>query len=386
MKDFNLYQVKQKWKWLLFLASVLIGSGSLWYTNRLVKELSLEERKKIELWADATRLIATTSQDPDLLNFLLRVTEFNTTIPVILTDSTYEVIYHRNLLFGGADSLAFVTSERDHLKATTQPIVITLNGLGKNYLFYDESYTLKQLAVYPYVQLSVILVFVIVSYFAFSASRKAEQNKVWVGLSRETAHQLGTPTSSLIAWVELLKEKFQDSDIISELEHDVNRLQIITERFSHIGSQPVLVQRDICDTVGTSVAYMKSRIPSSVSLTLRCEGAYSVRVNINLFNWVIENLIKNALDAIGAHGKIEIHVFSEATFVYIDVKDSGKGIPRKDFKRVFKPGFTTKSRGWGLGLSLAKRIISNYHHGRIFVLQSELQKGTTFRIVLKQAQ
>lgn len=384
MKSLNLYQVKQKWKWILFFASVLIGSGSLWYTNRLVKELSLEERKKIELWADATKLIATTSQDQDLLNFLLRVTEFNTTIPVILTDSTYQVIFHRNLHFGNKDSLVFLSSERDHLMATTKPIEISLDGQGKNYLFYDESYTLKQLAIYPYVQLSVILIFIVVSYFAFSASRKAEQNKVWVGLSRETAHQLGTPTSSLMAWLELLKEKNEYNEIISELEHDVNRLQIITERFSHIGSQPVLNVIDICVVLKGPVEYMKNRIPTSVSLSFRCITSSSVMVNVNLFNWVIENLIKNALDAVGAHGSIEISTFAEAEYVYIDVKDNGKGIPRRDFKRVFKPGFTTKSRGWGLGLSLAKRIIRNYHHGRIFVLQSELQKGTTFRIVLKQ--
>lgn len=385
MKDLNLYQVKQKWKWFLFFASLLIGSGSLWYTNLLVKDLSMEERKKIELWADATRLIATSNQDPDLLNFLLRVTEFNTTIPVILTDSAFEVIYHRNLRLGNKDSLEFLIAQRDHLKLTTQPIELKLNGEAKNYLFYDDSYTLKQLAIYPYVQLSVILVFILVSYFAFSASRKAEQNKVWVGLSRETAHQLGTPTSSLIAWMELLKEKNEQSDIINELEHDVNRLQIITERFSHIGSQPVLMVRDVCEVVNGPVEYMKSRIPSSVSLGFNCKGPYTVRVNANLFNWVIENLIKNALDAIGTKGTIDINIFSEAQYVYIDIKDSGKGIPRKDFKRVFKPGFTTKSRGWGLGLSLAKRIVSNYHHGRIFVLQSELHKGTTFRIVLRQA-
>ncbi|HEX2936620.1 MAG TPA: HAMP domain-containing sensor histidine kinase [Bacteroidales bacterium] len=384
MKSLNLYQVKQKWKWILFFASVLIGSGSLWYTNRLVKELSLEERKKIELWADATKLIATTSQDQDLLNFLLRVTEFNTTIPVILTDSKYHVIFHRNLHFANKDSLVFLSSERDHLMATTKPIEIGLDGQGKNYLFYDESYTLKQLAIYPYVQLSVILIFIVVSYFAFSASRKAEQNKVWVGLSRETAHQLGTPTSSLMAWLELLKEKNEYNEIIFELEHDVNRLQIITERFSHIGSQPVLNVIDICVVLKAPVEYMKNRIPTSVSLSFRCITSSSVKVNVNLFNWVIENLIKNALDAVGAHGSIEISTFAEAEYVYIDVKDNGKGIPRRDFKRVFKPGFTTKSRGWGLGLSLAKRIIRNYHHGRIFVLQSELQKGTTFRIVLKQ--
>lgn len=382
MPQFDIYHVKQRWKLLIFLGSIIIGAGSLWYTSRLVNDLSAEERKKIELWAEATKLIASSTQDPDLLNFLLKVTENNTTIPVILTDNTFHVIYHRNIRIGTRDSVKFLYQTLDDLRATTAPIDIQLDGSGENYLFYDDSYTLKRLARYPYIQLSIILVFIIVSYLAFSASRKAEQNKVWVGLSRETAHQLGTPTSSLIAWVELLKEKYEDSSLINELEHDVNRLRIITERFSHIGSQPVLASTDVSQVVASAVDYMRTRISSSVTLTYIAKGSFYAHLNVNLFNWVIENLIKNALDAIGSKGTVEVKLFSEGKNIVLDIKDSGKGIPRKDFKRVFKPGFTTKARGWGLGLSLARRIINEYHNGKIFVLYSELHKGTTFRVVL----
>jgi two-component system, sporulation sensor kinase D len=385
MQNFNIYHIKQRWKIFIFLGSVIIGAGSLWYTSRLVNDLSNEEQKKIELWAEATKLIATSTPDPDLLNFLLKVTENNTTIPVILTDSAFHVIYHRNLRISNKDSAKFLYQTLEDLMATTVPIDIQLDGSGENYLFYDDSYTLKRLARYPYVQLSIILIFIIVSYLAFSASRKAEQNKVWVGLSRETAHQLGTPTSSLMAWVELLKEKYEDSTLINELEHDVNRLRIITERFSHIGSKPVLVAMDLSDVVAKAVDYMRTRISSSVKLTYVAKGSFYANVNINLFNWVIENLIKNAVDAIENMGTIEVKLSLEGKNIVLDIKDSGKGIPRKHFKRVFKPGFTTKTRGWGLGLSLARRIVNEYHRGKVFVFQSELHKGTTFRVILRQA-
>jgi signal transduction histidine kinase len=384
MVSFDIYSVKQRWKLLIFIASVFIGSGSLLYTNKLVNDLAREERKKIELWANATRLIAITSQDTELLNFLLKVTENNTTIPVILTDSCYNIIYHRNIIFLGSDQGEYLKTRLKKFQNTTIPIQIQLDGLGLNYLFYDDSYILKRLAMYPYIQLSVILIFIIASYLAFSASRKAEQNKVWVGLSRETAHQLGTPTSLLMAWVELLKEKFVNDDLIQELEHDVNRLQIITARFSNIGSQPILSNTEISGIVAKAVEYMKLRIPASVSISYSHDRNYYVPMNVNLFHWVIENLIKNGLDAIGNQGTIDIKLFEEDHTVCIDIKDSGKGLARKDFKRVFKPGYTTKSRGWGLGLSLARRIIDDYHQGKIYVLQSEIGKGTIFRIELKK--
>ena len=384
MVSFDIYSVKQRWKLLIFIASVFIGSGSLLYTNKLVNDLAREERKKIELWAEATRLIAVTSQDTELLNFLLKVTENNTTIPVILTDSSYNIIYHRNVIFRGSEQGEYLKTRLKKFHNTTTPIQIQLDGLGLNYLFYDDSYILKRLAMYPYIQLSVILIFIIVSYLAFSASRKAEQNKVWVGLSRETAHQLGTPTSSLMAWVELLKEKFVNDDLIRELEHDVNRLQVITARFSNIGSQPILSSTEISEVVAKAVEYMKLRIPASVSISYSSDRKYYVPMNVNLFHWVIENLIKNGLDAIGNQGTIDIKLFEDDHTVCIDIKDSGKGLARKDFKRVFKPGYTTKSRGWGLGLSLARRIIDDYHQGKIYVLQSEIGKGTIFRIELKK--
>lgn len=382
MSDFDIYSVKQRWKFYLFLASVIIGTGSLFYTGKLVDQLSAEERKKVEIWAEATRLIADASQEQQDLNFLLKVIETNTTIPVILTDQDSNIIFHRNLNPAKAKKEKYLVNKLEEMKLSNSVIEIKLEGKQRNYLYYEESIILKRLSIYPYVQLSVIIVFIFVSYLAFSASRKAEQNKVWVGLSRETAHQLGTPTSSLIAWVELLREKNVDPAIIDELDKDVQRLGMITERFSNIGSQPVLISVDLNELIENVIQYMKSRIPSTVSLRFKKIDTMVVPVNTNLFSWVFENLIKNALDAISNKGIIEVIITSEKNKIHIDIKDNGKGIPRADFRNVFKPGFTTKSRGWGLGLSLVRRIVEQYHNGKILVLQSEVGKGTTFRISL----
>jgi signal transduction histidine kinase len=263
------------------------------------------------------------------------------------------------------------------------PIEIIIEENKKNYCYYTDSLILKRLTLYPYIQLFIIIVFVIVSYFAFSSSRKAEQNKVWVGLSRETAHQLGTPTSSLMAWVEILKEGEVDKSLVEELEKDVKRLEIITERFSNIGSQPLLQVSNIVPVIENVRAYMQNRVPGSVQLLFDYpESEILIPFNSNLFAWVIENIVKNAIDATGTSGIIQIKIVKSKAGVSIDIKDNGKGIVRKDIKRVFKPGFTTKSRGWGLGLSLAHRIIEEYHNGKIFVSHSEPGKGTTFRIIL----
>jgi K+-sensing histidine kinase KdpD len=383
MQAFDIYSIKQRWKYFLFLASVIIGAGSLFYTGKLVDQLSAEERKKIELWAEATKLmgISDTSQNHEqYLDFLLKVTMGNTTIPVILTDQNFDTLASRN--FVKVRNAKYLQRQLNNMRESGTFIEIDFGGDQKNYLFYRESVILKRLSIYPYVQLSVIIAFIIVSYLAFSASRKAEQNKVWVGLSRETAHQLGTPTSSLMAWVELLREKEISPAIIDELDKDVKRLEMITERFSNIGSQPVLIASDLNDIIGNVVQYMKTRIPTTVSLHFKKTASIQAPINPNLFGWVIENLIKNALDAISNNGIIEVLLTTEKGKAFIDVKDNGKGIPRADFKNVFKPGFTTKSRGWGLGLSLARRIVEQYHKGKIMVLQSELGKGTTFRIIL----
>ena len=379
----DIYALKQRWKLFLFIAAVAIGTGSLWYTDRLVNKLSEKEKMKASIWAEATRILLESSQSETDLNFLFRVIEDNNTVPVVLTDQDDKVLYYRNLDDVKATKPEYISKQLESMKKLHPPLVIDLGNGNRNYIYYKESILLQQLSIYPYLQLSVIIIFVIVSYVAFNSSRKAEQNKVWLGLSRETAHQLGTPTSSLMAWIELLKDKVEDQALVSELEKDVQRLNIITERFSKIGSQPKLEVTDIILVVDDVVKYMRSRIPKSVAITFQADSnLIYLPVNVNLLSWVIENLIKNALDAVSNEGLIEILISSNGKLAFVDVIDNGKGILKRNFKRVFKPGFTTKSRGWGLGLSLTKRIIEEYHRGKIFVLRSEINKGTTFRIMI----
>ena len=272
------------------------------------------------------------------------------------------------------------------MKKNKNRIEIKVGKKNKNYIYYKESYLLLQLKYYPYIQLFIILLFITVAYFAFSSSRNAEQNKVWVGLTKETAHQLGTPTSSLMAWAELIKTRLQDSEFADEFEKDVKRLEIITDRFSKIGSVPKLIPSSLSETIESSISYLKSRSSTNISFKIDCEDQnIIIPLSRNLFEWVIENLCKNAIDAISGKGSIQISVKRVNKKVVIDISDSGKGIAKSKFKTIFKPGYTTKTRGWGLGLSLAKRIIENYHSGKIFVLSSEIGKGTTFRIILKSA-
>jgi len=270
------------------------------------------------------------------------------------------------------------------MKEQNEPILIELGDGISNHLYYKNSTILQQLTWYPYIQLGVILIFIAVSYFAFSTSRKAEQNKVWVGLTKETAHQLGTPTSSLLGWIEVLKSKGHDQEIIKELSKDVGRLEIITERFSKVGAKPKLTSSNVLETIQKTIEYLKSRSSNKVNFILSTEEReILIPVNSSLFEWVIENICKNAIDAIEGSGQIEIKVQKNKRWVIIDITDNGKGISKSKFKTIFKPGFTTKERGWGLGLSLAKRIIEIYHKGKLFVERSELNKGTTFRIMLK---
>jgi len=382
----NLYTQKQRWKILLLLAALFIGSASLWYTSRLVKSLSEEEKKKVELWAEATRKLADISDVNVDLNFLSNVISNNTTIPVLLTDEKGEMISYRNLDSLKVLSPDYVKQQLALMKSQHGPILITLYEGQKNFIYYKDSVLLTKLRYYPYFQLTVIALFLLVSYLAFSSSRKAEQNRVWVGMAKETAHQLGTPLSSLMAWLEYLKMKGTDVDYTGEIEKDLQRLQTITERFSKIGSAPALKKENISEVLQHAMDYTRSRASAKVHFNLQNTSGdvVMVPVNIPLFEWVIENILKNAIDAMSGEGSITTTITDQHQFVYIDITDSGKGIPKSAYKTVFKPGYTTKNRGWGLGLSLSKRIIEEYHDGQIFVKSSESNKGTTFRIVLKK--
>jgi nitrogen-specific signal transduction histidine kinase len=382
----NLYARKQRWKLLLLFAALFIGAASLWYTNRLVENLSEEERKKVELWAEATRKLGDINDLNADVDFLSTVINNNTTIPVLLTDEKGEMISYRNLDSVKVEDPEWVHRQREEMMAQHAPILIALYEGQKNYIYYRDSVLLTKLRYYPYFQLTVIALFLLVSYLAFSSSRKAEQNRVWVGMAKETAHQLGTPLSSLMAWLEYLKLKGADVRYTGEIEKDLQRLHTITERFSKIGSAPSLKKENIGQVLQHALDYMRSRASDKVRFELINPGGTDIQapLNVPLFEWVIENILKNAIDAMHGEGVIRATVTDQQQFVYVDISDTGKGISKSAYKTVFKPGYTTKNRGWGLGLSLSKRIIEEYHDGQIFVKGSEQGKGTTFRIVLKK--
>ena len=374
-------------KILLVVAAIVIAVVSLMVSHFLVKDLQREERNKMETWAEALNVLNNADENTDL-TLVLNVIQGNNTIPVIVMDSSGLVSDYRNVEMDAktaADSDAYVTYYGKRMYAEGNYIKIHLGdsiSAGDYQLVcYDDSILLKRLSQYPYWQLGIVMIFVVVAIFALLASKRAEQNKVWVGLSKETAHQLGTPISSLMAWVEILKENYPDDELIPEMNKDVNRLQLIAERFSKIGSLPEPVDASMNDVLKHVVDYMDRRTSKKVEITTNMPG-YDViaKINASLFEWVIENLCKNAVDAMEGSGKIELSLLDEGTRVVIEVKDNGKGIRKKDVKNVFTPGFTTKKRGWGLGLSLAKRIVEEYHKGRIFVKSSEVGFGTTFRI------
>ncbi|MFH2094229.1 MAG: HAMP domain-containing sensor histidine kinase [Bacteroidota bacterium] len=381
----NIYSHKQRWKLLLLICAVIIGVLSLWYTNVLIKKLSVEERKKVNLWFEGYLqvLYADSTQN---LTFPFKVVQENETIPIILVDDEGKITSSKNLDSLRADDPEYLQRMLEKMKAENEPLEVTYGEENdKNYIYYSNSTILQQLFYYPFVQLGIFFLFIIVAYLAFSNSRKAEQNQVWVGMSKETAHQLGTPISSLIAWVELLKLKKADNELLTEIEKDVGRLETITERFSKIGSTPALIKTNVMEVLHGSVNYIKSRSSEKVSFNIHSEEEeISLPMNSSLFEWVIENVCMNAIDAMEGAGKIDIMVTDMTQVVYIDVQDTGKGIQKSKYKTIFQPGYTTKQRGWGLGLSLTKRIIEEYHQGKIFVKNSEINKGTTIRIALKK--
>lgn len=378
----KLYNNLETLKYVFILIALAIVVFSVWFTNSLAHKLATEESRKIEIWAEATRQFILADENTDI-DFVSSIIEGNTTIPVYMVDDKDQIIFSRNVKEPLKNKEAFYASEIARLKTYRAPIEVKLDENTTQYIYYDDSLLLKQLHYFPYIQFSVIFVFLLMAFIAFAGTKKAEQNQVWVGLSKETAHQLGTPISSLLAWQELLKSKYPEDKLMPEMGKDINRLRIIAERFSKIGSQPELKQEDLVATVENAINYMKSRTSNKVEISLSYDKQPLVsNLNVPLFEWVIENLCKNAIDAMNGAGKIHFALSEHERFLQIDVSDTGKGIERSRFKTIFKPGYTTKRRGWGLGLSLTKRIVESYHHGKIFVKQSEIGIGTTFRILL----
>ena len=376
-------------RYILILFAVLIAIGSLLTSNYLISDLEKEETNRMEVWAEAMRSLNTADENTDL-NLVLKVINGNHTIPVIVVNREGYALSSRNIgrsFSANEDSVAILSAMARTYQSDGRSIRI---DLPQEYdpddyinICYDESLMLKRLAIYPYIQMGVVVLFVLIAIFALFSAMRAEQNKVWVGLSKETAHQLGTPISSLIAWHEVLKETYPDDVLLPEMEKDVKRLERIAERFSKIGSIPEPKPEDVLEVLDRVVTYMDKRTSSKVVITRHFPNEPVIaNVVASLFEWVAENLCKNAVDAMGGVGTIDIDVDEDAQFVYVEVKDSGKGIPKSNFNSVFKPGFTTKERGWGLGLSLAKRIVEEYHKGKIYVKDSELGVGTTFRIEL----
>ena len=394
---------------MIFLAvSVLAIILFLLVSNSLVKELAQQERERMDIWASATERLAKANVDSDF-EFLLAIISQNNSIPVLVADSAYNIVDFRNFVLPDKKDEQVQTfgelseKNRDYLThrlkkagngkslrdlAATDPhfIRVEIYYNAYQYIYYEDSILLKRLSMYPYIQLGVMIVLAFIIYFAVVYTKKAEQNRLWAGLSKETAHQLGTPISSLMAWNEYLKAIGTGPEITDEINKDVNRLSVIADRFSKIGSRPELQLEYLNDTVERGVQYMKSRISKKVSLTLKLTDEDSgVLLSKPLFEWVMENLVKNAVDAMGGEGSITVTTGKDKDKAWIEVADTGKGIARKNFKNVFSPGFTTKKRGWGLGLTLVKRIIEDYHGGKIFVKDSEIGKGTTFRIELPSA-
>lgn len=380
-----IYRHKNLWKLFLLLFAIFIGMGSLIYTENLVKKLKVEERENIEMWSEAQRLISLsdTSQNVD---FLFSIIENNNTVPVILTDENDSIISSRNFDETRTGDSEYLRKNLENIKEKNKPIINYLEKDHFNLIYYKDSIILTMLIYYPYVQLAIIILFILVSYLAFSSSRKAEQNQVWVGMSKETAHQLGTPTSSLAGWIEILQHKHPDISITKELALDVQRLEKVTERFSRIGSKPALIEENIVFIIVRTLDYLKSRSSSKVKFIIDFDLNKQIRIPVNsaLFEWVIENVSKNAIDAMEGIGEITIRITETDKSAMIDISDTGKGMPKSAYKKIFNPGFTTKQRGWGLGLSLAKRIIEEYHTGKIFVRYSEIGKGSCIRIILNR--
>nr|WP_294896531.1 HAMP domain-containing sensor histidine kinase [uncultured Pedobacter sp.] len=391
----SLYENKRRWKYFLLIGAVFIAATSLWYTDLLVRGISKSERTRAEVWSQSFKKMFETDNE-EMMNYLFTVND-SLKVPAIVTDeqdsiTTYTALdttktYYKIDTARKYDPRYFLRQLKI-MKAQHAPIKIETNGQVK-YVYYRDSFLLTQLRVFPYIQLTIIALFLMTAYLIFSSSRRSEQNQVWVGLAKETAHQLGTPISSLMAWIELLKSKFdaEEDPLILQMENDVKRLEIVADRFSKIGSRPILTSHRVYETIKDYVDYFSVRVSDKISFEVNGDEHQEALLNIPLFDWVIENILKNAVNAIGGQGKISINIIENIAKeqIFVDITDTGKGIPRSKFDAIFQPGFTTRKRGWGLGLSLTKRIIENYHKGHVFVKESEIGKGTTFRIIIKSS-
>jgi two-component system, sporulation sensor kinase D len=404
----NPYEQKRRWKFLLLAFAIVIGAVSIWYSNYLVKGISAAERTRAEVWAISNKKIfEITDINDEYITFVYSIRD-SLSVPAIVVDERDSIIYWKgldstktNYTLEAENNLesplytrktydpAYFKAQLNEMKSQHPPIIISLQDGTKWAVYYKDSSLLTQLRVFPTIQLTVIGIFLIIAYLVFSSSRRSEQDLVWVGLAKETAHQLGTPISSLMAWTELIKSKFdaEEDPLVLEMENDIKRLEMVADRFSKIGSKPVLQSHVVFKVIEDYLNYFRVRASDKISFIISGDKQVEALLNIPLFDWVIENLLKNAVNAIEGTGKIEIRITENLAKgqVFIDVSDTGKGIPRMKFETVFQPGYTTLKRGWGLGLSLTKRIIENYHKGQIFVKDSEYGKGTTFRIILKSS-
>lgn len=370
---------------ILWLVAFAIVAVSLWFSNRLVQRLEVEQQRKIEIWAEAMRQFVQADNNDANFDFIWKIIEENDNIPVLIVDADGRFVTARNFDPPADNIDDYYNRVYERLKTRQEPIEINIDENERQFIYYDDSILLKQLQLFPYVLFAIIAVFIAVVIVALASTKKSEQNRVWVGLSKETAHQLGTPISSLVAWNEMLKAKYPDDKMVNEMGSDVERLKTIAERFSKIGSRPEFTQACVNDVVHASVEYMRRRTSQQVHFAVDDRCQTHALLCVPLFEWVIENLFKNAIDAMDGQGDIAVVIDrNEKGQTLIDVSDNGKGIEKRRFRAVFRPGYTTKQRGWGLGLSLAKRIVEEYHRGRIFVKQSEVGKGTTFRIILKK--
>ena len=375
--------------WIILVFALLFVGTSVWFTQRLSRQFAEIEKQRMEVWAEATRKLVIADENTDI-SLYSSIIEANTTIPVYMTDADFHVILTRNVPEPKKDVEAFYQDKIEHLRESQTPIEVHVSPGVTQYIFYEESSILRQLRFFPWVQMLVVLSFIALLVTYIITSYRNEQNRVWVGLTKETAHQLGTPISSLNGWLELLRTRYPEDDLLPDVATDINRLQLVAERFSRIGSAPTLQPTDLRQVVEQTYAYMRTRISNKVEMELKIDlpaesGAAIVQADAPLMAWVVENLIKNAVDAMNGRGWIGLHLLREGETVILDVTDTGKGIERKRYTQVFRPGYTTKSRGWGLGLSLCKRIVEEYHRGKIFVHQSVVGKGTTFRVVLRCA-